>query len=279
MSVADAESSGNFAPPKEQRARTSVVTWPTLSSLRPILLPLLTTTVLLGGWEAAVRILAVPAVTLPAPSAIFANLVRNFPLLMVNAWATASEAIAGLALAIVLGMAVGSLISYAKVFREAVYPHLVFFQLIPKVALAPLFIMWLGIGTEARLAFTIFIAFFPILIATASGLENVEQRYITFSKGITASKWQTFLHVRLPFALPQIFSGLKIGVTMAFIGIIVGEFITSQSGLGYLILYASTRADTTTIFSSILVLCAIGMLIYGLLMVVERIVLNRFDAR
>lgn len=251
----------------------------TLRRLRPIVLPMVTTIVLLVVWEIGVRAYDVSPVVLPPPSSIAASLVRNFPLLMHHAGQTTREAALGLALAIVTGFGCGFGLAYSPLFREATYPHMVFFQLTPKVALAPLFIMWLGVGAESRLAFTVFIAFFPILVATASGLTNIEERYLRFCRAITASKWQTFMHVRLPFALPQIFAGLKIGVTMSFIGIIVGEFITSQSGLGYLILFASTRAETATIFASIFILCVIGMLFYAVVSVLEILILRRYSSR
>ena len=250
-----------------------------LFRLRPIVLPFVTTIVLLAAWEIGVRVYDVSPVILPPPSSIAASLVRNFPLLMHHAAQTTGEAAFGFSLAVAAGFGCGFGLAYSPLFREATYPHMVFFQLIPKVALAPLFIMWLGVGSESRLAFTVFIAFFPILVATASGLTNIEERYLRFCRAITASKWQTFVHVRLPFALPQIFAGLKIGVTMSFIGIIVGEFITSQSGLGYLILFASTRAETATIFASIFILCVIGMLFYAVVSVFEILILRRYSSR
>ena len=259
----------------DDRAATAAA----LRRLRPIVLPVLTTIILLVVWEVGVRAYDVSPVVLPPPSSIAASLVRNFPILMHHAKQTTEEAALGFALAVVTGFACGFGLAYSPLFREATYPHMVFFQLIPKVALAPLFIMWLGVGSESRLAFTVFIAFFPILVATASGLTNIEERYLRFCRAITASKWQTFVHVRLPFALPQIFAGLKIGVTMSFIGIIVGEFITSQSGLGYLILFASTRAETATIFASIFILCVIGMLFYAVVSVSESLVLRRYSSR
>ena len=250
-----------------------------LGPAMPVILPILTTIVILGGWEAAVRALAVSPVVLPAPSAIFQSMVDNFPLLVHHAVQTTSEAAMGLALAIVFGVSVGMALAYSPIFRAAIYPHMVFFQLVPKVALAPLFIMWLGIGSESRLAFCVFIAFFPILVSTASGLASVEHRYIRFCRALTASEWQTFVHVRLPFALPYIFSGMKIGVTMSFIGIIVGEFITSQAGLGYLILFASTRAETTVIFAAVFMLCVVGLSFYGILAWCEKIMLRRYGAQ
>lgn len=264
--------------PKATSDRTMMV-FAALRQIRPVILPVLTTVVLLAVWEAGVRIYDVSPLIVPPPSSIAASLVRNFPLLMHHAAQTTAEAAFGLILAVVAGFTCGFGLAYSPLFREATYPHMVFFQLIPKVALAPLFIMWLGVGSESRLAFTVFIAFFPILVATATGLTSIEERYLRYCRAITATKWQSFVHVRLPFALPQIFAGLKIGVTMSFIGIIVGEFITSQSGLGYLILFASTRAETSTIFASIFILCVIGMLFYGVVTLIEILIFRRYGSR
>jgi NitT/TauT family transport system permease protein len=272
--------SGTITPPVDRGLRYDLqIALTVFRQARVVVLPIITTIIILAIWEAGVRLFHVSPVVLPAPSLIGANLVSNFGLLMHHAAQTTSEAAIGLCLAVSIGFCCGFALAYSPMFREATYPHMVFFQLTPKVALAPLFIMWLGVGAESRLAFTVFIAFFPILVSTAAGLTNVDESYIRFSKAITASTWQTFLHIRLPFALPHIFAGFKIGVTMSFIGIIVGEFITSQAGLGYLILFASTRAATATIFASILVLGVIGMLFYALVVLVEKLVLRRYGSR
>ena len=226
-------------------------------------------------WEIAVRALAVPQIELPAPSVIAQTIVADFPLLAQNALQTGWETAVALILASLLGIAIGIGMTYSRVFRSAIYPNMVFFQLIPKVALGPLFIMWLGIGSPSRLTFALFVAFFPIALSTATGLAAVDASYIRFCKSLTATNWQTFTNVRFPFALPNIFAGVKIGVTMAFIGIIVGEFITSQSGLGYLIMFASARGETAVVFAAIFVLCVIGLAYYGLVALLE-VVLRRF---
>jgi NitT/TauT family transport system permease protein len=234
-----------------------------------IVLPIATAAVVLIAWEGAVRAFRISPVILPAPSLIYDKFLLILPLLLENSIQTGGEAMLGLVVASILGIGIGIGLSCSKLFRAAVYPNMVFFQLIPKVALAPLFIVWLGIGTPSRLAFTVFIAFFPIAISAATGLATVDPSYVRFCRGLTASDWQIFTNVRVPFALPSIFSGLKIGVTMAFIGVIVGEFVTSQSGLGYLILFALARTETAVIFASIVVLCIIGLLAYGAVALLE----------
>jgi NitT/TauT family transport system permease protein len=242
--------------------------------LRATVLPVALAVAVLALWEIGVRALHVPEIVLPAPSVVATTIVSSFPLLVSNGIQTAWEAALGLVLAALLGIAIGSMMTYSKTFREAVYPNLVFFQLIPKVALGPLFIMWLGIGSQSRLTFAVFIAFFPIALSTATGLAAVDRTYIRFCRSLTASDWQIFRSVRFPFALPSIFSGLKIGVTMSFIGIIVGEFITSQSGLGYLIMFASSRGDTAVVFAAITILCVIGLAYYAIVTGLETAMLK-----
>lgn len=247
-------------------------------SLLTIVLPIATAAAVLLFWEAATRIFNVSPVTLPAPSEIFRKSMTILPLLFSNAVNTGGEVLLGLLIAAALGIGIGVGLSTSWFFRAAIYPNLVFFQLIPKIALAPLFIIWLGLGIQSRVAFTVFITFFPIAISTATGLAAVEPIYIRFCRGLTASNWQIFLSVRLPFALPVIFSGMKIGVTMAFIGVIIGEFVTSQSGLGYLILFALARTETAVIFGAIAVLCVMGLAVYGAVALLELVARRTWGA-
>src|SRR5207245_5191773 len=144
-------------------------------------------------------------------------------------------------------------ITESRPIREALYPLLVVFQLIPKVALAPLFIVWLGIGTSSRLMFALFISFFPVVISTAAGLIDTDRTMIRLARSLTANDWQIFVNIRFPGALPHIFSGLKIAVTLSIIGVIVGEFITSQEALGSLIVCSRFRAGTAGLTADLLV--------------------------
>jgi len=241
-----------------------------LRRTRPIILPILTAMVALGLWELVVKLANVPAVIMPPPSAVFDKLYRFFPFIAQNAVPTAWESTAGFFLAVVLGVALAIALIYSKVLFEAFYPNLVFFQLIPKIALAPLFIVWLGIGYESRLTFSLFISFFPMLIATAAGLTNVDRDMIRMCRALGASDWQIMMNVRLPTSMPYIFSGMKIAVTLAIIGVIIGEFISSQAGLGYLILFASSRQETALTLAAITMLCVVGLALYGLVAIAER---------
>lgn len=241
-----------------------------------IVLPVLFAAAVLLLWEGLVRFHAVPEVILPTPSAIFLRIISAWPFLVQHAIPTGVEAAIGFLLATVLGIALAVLLSYSKWAYAALYPNVIFFQLIPKIALAPLFIVWLGIGSPSRLAFSMFIAFFPVVIATLTGLNATPPDMLRLCKALTARSWQVFLSVRFPYALPHIFSGLKIAVTFAIIGVIVGEFITAQAGLGYLILFASSQAETSLIMASIAMLCVVGLVLYGAVAGLERIILRKY---
>lgn len=239
------------------------------SGARGVALPLLLAAAVLLAWEIGVRVARIPEVILPAPSAIAYVIYDKFDILMRHAVPTVLESAGGFLIASLLGIALAILLSYSRIAREALYPNLVFFQLIPKIALAPLFIIWLGIGSESRLAFSVFISFFPIVIATTAGFASVDRNMVRLCRSLTASEWQIFRSVRFPTALPYIFSGMKIAMTLAIIGVIIGEFITAQQGLGYLIVFATARADTVVAMAAIVVLCGGGLLLYGLVVAAD----------
>ena len=186
---------------------------------RSVLLPLILAASVLLCWEIAVRLSNIPQVILPAPSVIFQIILAQHEILLRHALPTVLEAAGGFLIASALGIALAVWLSYSRLAREALYPNLVFFQLIPKIALAPLFIIWLGIGSESRLAFSVFISFFPIVIATTAGFANVDRNMIKLCQSLTATEWQTFSSVKFPSALPYIFSGMKVAMTLAIIGV------------------------------------------------------------
>jgi NitT/TauT family transport system permease protein len=245
------------------------------ASVRGIVLPLGLAAIVLVGWQLAVTLGHIPPVILPSPVSITKYIIERYDILLMHAVPTTLESAASFVLATLLGIALAIIITYSQIAREALYPNLVFFQLIPKIALAPLFIIWLGIGSQSRIAFSVFIAFFPVVIATTAGFANVDKGMLRLCRSLTASEWQIFTSVRFPAALPHIFSGMKIAITLAIIGVIIGEFITAQAGLGYLIIFATARADTEISMAAIVVLCICGLLLYGLVALGESIA-NRF---
>jgi NitT/TauT family transport system permease protein len=246
-----------------------------LTNLRGIALPLALAAIVLVGWQLAVTLGHIPPVILPSPVSITKYIIDRYDILLMHAIPTTLESAAAFVLATLLGIALAIIITYSQIAHEALYPNLVFFQLIPKIALAPLFIIWLGIGSQSRIAFSVFIAFFPVVIATTAGFASIDKGMLRLCRSLTASEWQIFTSVRFPAALPHIFSGMKIAITLAIIGVIIGEFITAQAGLGYLIIFATARADTEISMAAIVVLCICGLLLYGLVAFGESIA-NRF---
>ncbi|WP_298967895.1 ABC transporter permease [uncultured Methylobacterium sp.] len=261
-----------LAAPAPALPRGRLLPW--RGTLRRIVLPLVTAALVLGTWEALVRLRGISPALLPSPSAVAERLVATGPFLLGQAVPTTLETVAGFLIALVLGTGLAVLVSASRLAREALYPNVVFFQLIPKIALAPLFIVWLGIGTGSRLTFAVFIAFFPVVIATLAGLDGVDRDLLRLCRSVGAGAWRTYLHVRFPAAIPHVFAGAKIAITFAMIGVIVGEFITAQAGLGYMILFAASQADMALIFASIAVLCAIGLGLYALTALAERAALR-----
>lgn len=229
-------------------------------------------------WEVLVRTLQIPEVLLPAPSAVLAVFGgAQVHLLLENALPTGMQAVSGFLCAALLGVTIAIAIAYSQALKEAVYPYLIAFQVIPKIAFAPIFVLWFGIGFKSRFAFSTFICFFPIVIALATGLRETSPDLVRMSRAFGASKAQIFLHVRFPFSLPYLFSGLKIAATLSMIGVIIGEFITADRGLGYLILYAASRSNTPLVLAAIVILCAIGIAIYGSVAATERWVSRSMD--
>jgi NitT/TauT family transport system permease protein len=183
------------------------------------------------------------------------------------------------AVATVLGVVLAIAVAYSPLVRDTLYPNLVLFQLIPKIALAPLFVVWLGITSESRVTYAAFISFFPVVISAAVGFASADASTLRLCRSLTASDWQSFVMVRFPFALPAIFSGMKIAMTMAITGVIIGEFISAKAGLGYFILYASSRMETALIFAALFVLCMIGVALFGAVALAERYVRDHYGRR
>jgi len=252
---------------------------PNLRQLRPVILPLATAGTVLLVWQIAVTALRIPAVILPPPVEIAAELWRNLALLLHHAVPTTLDSLMAFSLATVLGISLAVAITYSPLLRDTLYPNLVVFQLIPKVALAPLFVVWLGISSESRVAFATFVSFFPVVISAIVGFSSIEASALRLCRSLTASDWQSFVMVRFPFALPAIFSGMKIAMTMAIIGVIIGEFISAKAGLGFYILYASSRMETGLIFAALFVLCVIGVSLFGAVALAERLMRQSYGRR
>jgi NitT/TauT family transport system permease protein len=241
------------------------------SALTEIGLPIATAVAFCIAWQIAVSSGRVPAYDLPAPLDVGRKIVTSLPELFMHAAISGQEALLAFVVATAAGYVVALLLAYSPPLKDTVYPIIIGFQLIPKVALAPLFVVWLGTDSISRVAFASFLSFFPVLISTMTGLQNADPNAVRLCRSLTASEWQTFVSVRVPLSLPFFFSGAKIAATLAMTGIVVAEFITANAGLGFLILSASPRMETPTIFAAILMLCFIGLLLYAAVALLERV--------
>jgi NitT/TauT family transport system permease protein len=243
---------------------------------RQIFMPLVLGLGVIAVWEIVTRVYNVAPTTLPAPSRIFQEIMRQREILLTNAVPTTVETMGSFLASVVFGGLLGVLISYSRTAREALYPNVILFQLIPKVAIAPLFLIWLGIDWHARISIAIFIAFFPIVISTAAGLNAADPALLRLCRSLTASRWQMFFKVQLPSSLPFLFNGMKISITLALIGVIVAEFITSERGLGYVILFGGAHFDTPLVMAAIVVLCIVGLAMYGAVAAAERLIMQKY---
>ena len=230
--------------------------------------------VLFAAWEAAARLGGISPFLLPAPSEVLITTVTQFPLLAHMSVVTAAEFLLGFALGVLIGLPLGALIVYAKPVELAFYPLLVAFQTIPKAAVAPIFIVWLGTGITSKVLIAFAISFFPIVIDTVVGLRSAQPETIYLARSMGANALQVFWYVRFPNALPAIFGGLKVASTLAVVGAIVGEFVSADKGLGYLVLVANGELNTRLVFACVLMLTVLGIAFFFVIEVLERFVVR-----
>jgi NitT/TauT family transport system permease protein len=229
-------------------------------------------------WYLFVTYRHVPAFIMPSPIATIATLGGTNYDWVGNTLVTASEIFGGYFLAVAVGVIIAIAFSWSSTAESAIMPLLVSLNMIPKVALGPLFIVWFsyGIFPNAIIAFSI--SFFPILLTTARGFREVEPELLDLVHSLRSSKWQTFTKIQLPSALPYIFSGMKVGAILAVAGAIVGEFLGSSRGLGYLMLQVQVSLDTAAMFMAVILITLIGVILYGMVIGIERLVIVH-DAR
>jgi len=236
-----------------------------------IISPILATAFLLVAWEIAADFFNIPTYLFPAPSKIIAACVDNASLLLRESWATAVEIVLGYILSIAIGIPLALGIFHWPVFAKSVYPLLVSTQAIPKVAIAPLFVVWFGFGLMPKVLIAFLIAFFPIVINTVMGLSAIEQEKIFLARSMGLSGFATFRLIRFPHALPSIFAGLKISITLAVVGAVVGEFVGGDSGLGYQLMVANGNMNTPLLFAGVLALTVLGLILFGVIEMLERV--------
>lgn len=228
---------------------------------------------LIAVWEAAARLFSIPPYLLPAPSEIVLSMESNSAVLIKESVGTTFEILLGFALSVAVGVPLALAIYLWRPFARAVYPVLVSSQAVPKVAVAPLFLVWFGFGLLPKVLIAFLIAFFPVVINTAMGLASLEREKIYLAQSMGLGSIATFFKIQLPNALPSIFAGLKISITFAVVGAVVGEFVGGQGGLGYLLLIANGNMDTALLFAGIVALTLLGIVLFALIGLLERLVL------
>lgn len=212
-----------------------------------------------------------PSYILPAPSIVAMRTAATLPVMFGHAVVTTMEILLGFALAVVCGVFLAWMIAFVRIFEQAFYPWLVFIQVLPKVALGPLLVVWIGVGFLPKILVSFLLAFFPIMIDTLVGLKSVPRDYVFLLRSMGASPLKRFWRFQLPHALPHIFASLKVGITLAAVGAIVGEFIGANEGLGYVLIVATGTMDTTLLFVALVWISILSLLLYALVGVFERI--------
>ena len=232
--------------------------------------PIASLLVLVGVWDLSVRFLNLPAYLIPAPAAVWHVLVDRFAFLMMHAWVTTIETVLGFVLSIAVGIPIALAIVWSRIVEQTVYPVLVLSQAVPKVALAPLLLVWVGFGMDMKVVVAVLIAFFPIVISAVVGLRSVPAEMIDLGRSMGLGAAKMFFKIRLPYALPSLFGGLKVAITLAVVGAVVGEFVGADRGLGYLILLASGQLQMDIMFAAIVVLVVIGVALFAMVQQAER---------
>ena len=234
-------------------------------------------TMILGAaalWEILVRGLSIPKWLLPALSAVLLRIGQDAAYIGFHAGYTLYVIVSGFLAAIAVGVPIALMIASWRFAEKAFYPLLVFSQTVPKIAIAPLFAIWLGMSSLPHILITLLISFFPIVIDTVAGLKSLPLEMIHLSQSMGATRWQMFCKVRLPFALPFLFAGLKVAITLAVVGAIVGEWVGSEKGLGYVLLLANGQLDTALAFSAIIVLTLMGMGLFFVVWALEKLLIS-----
>lgn len=236
---------------------------------RPALLLLL-----LGfGWWAVTAAEVFPAYLVPTPGDVANELVEEREMLARHTWVTTYETVVGFLLAAAIGLLAAVLIVYSPTLEKALYPLILFAQVIPKIAIAPILVVWFGFGPMPKVILAVLIAFFPIVVSGVAGLRSTDPELLDLSATMGASRWKTFRKIRFPNALPHLLSGLKVAVTLAVVGAVVGEFVGADEGLGYVLLLASGNLNSSLLFADLILMSALGVVLFIVVEVAEKLLI------
>lgn len=225
------------------------------------LIPPMTFVAIVGLWSLSVSVFEVPSYLLPAPGAVFSLLIAEAPMLWANTKVTMLEILLGFGLTLLTAIPLGLVIALSPLAKQVLYPPAMLLQLVPKIAMAPLFLVWFGFGIESKVILTLLMTFFPLLIASISGFQILDARLLYLTRSMGANTWQTFRYLRVPAALPVIFSGIKTSATIAATAAIVAEFVGANEGLGYVLLRGTSTMNIELTFAVLVILTVIGLAI------------------
>lgn len=245
----------------------------TASRWYPLALPVVGATLAIGLWWGATVVFGIRSFFLPAPPDIVAAFLAQPEYLLREAWATLRETVIGFLIAVVAGLLIAMALTASRSVERATLPLLVALNSIPKVAVAPLLVVWLGFGQKPKIVLVVLICFFPIVVATIAGLTSTPADLGELASSLSASWWQAYVKVRLPWALPQVFVGLKVAISLAVIGAVVAEINNPNQGLGAVIVLSGTSFDTPLAFAAIALLALISIVLFYLVVALERLLL------
>lgn len=236
------------------------------------LAPVATFVVLVILWDLAVRIFGWEPWLVPPPRDVAEALWDYRDLLPEHTWVTLWESLAGFLLAIAVGIPLGGLIAYSRLMELTVYPLLLGLNAVPKIAIAPILILWMGFGPGPKILVSFLLCVFPIVIATATGLKGTPAELVELARSLCASQWQTFRRFRFPSALPEIFIGLKVAISLAVIGAVIGEFVGASEGLGWVIVNSGANVNTSLAFAAMAILAVVSVVLFYAIALLERLV-------
>lgn len=227
--------------------------------------------ILFAVWEIGVRAFDVASYLLPAPSLILAEFSERWAYVLENTWVTTSEIIAGYLLAVAVSIPLAVYVAYFPTMERTIYPIIVFLQIVPKIAIAPLFIIWFGFGFTPKVLLVFLLSFFPIVVSSISGFKSIDEETMELARSTGASPWMIFRKIRFPHALPSIFTGLKVAAALSSTAAVVAEFVASDKGLGYLLLRYNGDLETPMVFATIIVLSIVGLIVYYAVELLEKV--------
>lgn len=246
-----------------------------LQSWHPIVFVL----VLCAAWWLVTATGWVAPFILPSPADTWSAFADNAGYLAGHTWVTTYETLIGFAIAAVVGVLVAIFMVYSQALEKTLYPLILFAQVIPKIAIAPLFVVWLGFGASPKILVAVLMAFFPVVISGMAGLRSVNPDILELTATMGAGSVKTFVKVRLPAAMPELLSGLKVAATLAVTGAVVGEFVGANEGLGYVILQANGNLDTAMLFAALIIMSLLGVVLFLAIQIAERFLISWHPSR